>query len=223
MDQKWIHMLMMLVFYQGVSSGVVVDVTPKEGDPVEISCTPPLGGTLVIWLRVLDTPDVEFIGSFAPSSGTEKEKIPDRFDISKASHDKLTLRSFKKNESGIYTCATLKSNALHFGRLTRLVVGEFPQIVTVAPPITTSKKDEAKTTTACVCNTSTKSGGSGFSTFCNPIILGALAGSCGLLLLLLIIISVYCSRIRTRRCPHHYKRKPRTPAPGKQMMANRHV
>ncbi|KAG7229562.1 hypothetical protein INR49_012577 [Caranx melampygus] len=58
--------------------------------------------------------------------------------------------------------------------------------------------------------------------FCSTAILGPLAGGCGLLLLLLIITTVYCNHTRTRRCPHHYKRKPRT-APAKPMMADRYV
>ncbi|CAK6958308.1 T-cell surface glycoprotein CD8 alpha chain [Scomber scombrus] len=224
MDQKWIHLLMILVFYQGMSSGVGEDVTPEEGKSVEITCSPTLVGTLIIWFRILNTSGIEFIASFAPGSDIPKTSISDSFSTSKARNRILTLKSFnKQKDGGIYTCASLKGNTLDFGKLTRLVV-EKDKIVTEAPAATTTtKKDEAKTTTACVCKTPKSAGGSGFSTFCNPIILGALAGSCGLLLLLLIIVSVHCSRIRTRRCPHHYKRKPRTPAPGKQMMANRHV
>lgn len=111
-----------------MSSGVVVDMTPKERDRVEISCSPENVGTMIIWFRVLDTSGVEFIGSFAPSSGAKKTDISDRFDISKASQNKLILKSFNKNDGGIYTCAGLKSTTLHFGQLTRLVVGEFRPI-----------------------------------------------------------------------------------------------
>ncbi|KAM6980665.1 T-cell surface glycoprotein CD8 alpha chain [Aplochiton taeniatus] len=42
---------------------------------------------------------------------------------------------------------------------------------------------------------------------CDPRMWGPLASGCGLLFLLLIVTICYCNRIRTRRCPHHYKRQ----------------
>ncbi|XP_036444852.1 T-cell surface glycoprotein CD8 alpha chain isoform X4 [Colossoma macropomum] len=41
---------------------------------------------------------------------------------------------------------------------------------------------------------------------CELVILISLAAGNGLLLILLIITILYCNRMRTRQCPHHYKR-----------------
>ncbi|KAM9362214.1 T-cell surface glycoprotein CD8 alpha chain, partial [Symphorus nematophorus] len=127
------------------------------------------------------------------------------------------LKSFEKaKDSGIYCCASLiKGIELKFGEVTRLVAEK----VEVAPPIptTSTKQSTCTTATPCVCDNNNKPGETSPFMFCTPIILGPLVGGCGLLLLLLIITTVYCHKIRTRRCPHHYKRQQRTMPAGKQM------
>ncbi|XP_044204390.1 T-cell surface glycoprotein CD8 alpha chain isoform X1 [Thunnus albacares] len=220
MDQKWIRVLVVLVFCQKMSSTAVNVKTLEEGASADIKCDPNAGQSIVIWYRMLDTSRMEFIGSF--TNGIEKTQPSSNFTYSKIDSNTITLTSFNKiKDSGTYTCAAFKSNRLIFGQVTRLQ-GVETAVATKAPPTTTTK--QLTTTTPCACNGKNKKVvETSLSEICSPIILGPLAGSCGLLLLLLIIISVYCSRIRTRRCPHHYKRKPRTVAPEKQMMTNRHV
>ncbi|XP_067444102.1 T-cell surface glycoprotein CD8 alpha chain [Thunnus thynnus] len=219
MDQKWIRVLVVLVFYQKMSSTADDVRTIQEREPADIKCNPNAGQSIVIWYRMLDTSGMEFIGSF--TNGIKKTEPSSSFTYSKIGSNIITLKSFNKiKDSGTYTCAAFKNNKLIFGQVTRLQ-GEKTEVATKAPPTTTK---QLTTTTPCACNgKNEKVVETSLSEICTPIILGPLAGSCGLLLLLLIIISVYCNRIRTRRCPHHYKRKPRTVAPEKQMMTNRHV
>ncbi|KAK6321000.1 hypothetical protein J4Q44_G00079760 [Coregonus suidteri] len=44
------------------------------------------------------------------------------------------------------------------------------------------------------------------SASCDLIVWAPLAAGCGFLFLLLIITVCHCNRIRTKRCPHHYKK-----------------
>ncbi|XP_047438068.1 T-cell surface glycoprotein CD8 alpha chain [Mugil cephalus] len=222
MDPKWIQVLLVLVFYQKTAFGI------KEGEKFTIKCRPTTSGTMIIWFRVLDKSGMEFLASLS-NNGVVKASRTDFTQIFSHSSDPhvLTLNSFKNSrDSGIYTCGSLyKGNQLIFGNVTRLS-GEKP---TPAPPTVPPVTQATSTTPSpCECKgVSSKgqvlSGTSSPSFFCTPIILGPLAGGCGLLLLLLLITTIYCNRIRTRRCPHHYKRKPRAAVPEKQMMVNRHV
>ncbi|KAK9529367.1 hypothetical protein VZT92_013466 [Zoarces viviparus] len=226
MNQMWI--LVILVFCQKMTSGAGEEMTAKEGDQVEIKCKPVEEGSMIIWFRVLDN-GMEFIASFS-KEGFPKSAMAS-FPSSTFSHSRirdaiLTLKSFNRaRDSGIYSCASLiKGNEMRFGQVIRLV-GEQVEVASEAPQIiTTTAPTQCTTATPCVCNKieDKKQGETSLQMLCSPIILGSMAASCGLLLLLLIIAILYCNRIRTRRCPHHYKRKPQM-APGKQMMTNRHV
>ncbi|XP_044075263.1 T-cell surface glycoprotein CD8 alpha chain isoform X2 [Siniperca chuatsi] len=206
-----------------MTPGAGVNVTAKEGAQVEISCQPRETGSMVVWFRVLDQSGMEFIASFS-NNGIRKSPTTSLsliFSEAKIGQHILTLQSFDKaRDSGVYGCASLyKGIELKFGQVTRL---DGEKVATGAPlPITT--QTPCTTTTPCVCNNNNNKGETSFSMFCTPIILVPLAGGCGLLLLLLIITSLYCNHIRTRRCPHHYKRKPRTTASGTQMKTNRHI
>ncbi|KAF1391335.1 hypothetical protein PFLUV_G00041050 [Perca fluviatilis] len=168
MDQKWIQILVVLVFCQKMTSGAGEDRTVKEGEQFT-------------------------------------------FSDSKMQQNILTLKSFNKTQdSGAYSCASLKGSVLHFGVTTRLV-GEKAEVAVVeAPQATTTEQNLCTTAATCVCNNINEQGETSPQMFCTPIILGPLAGGCGLLLLLLIITTVYCNHIRTRRCPHHHKRKRRS-------------
>ncbi|MED6231831.1 hypothetical protein ATANTOWER_009920 [Ataeniobius toweri] len=172
---------------------------------------------------------MEFLGSFSPY-GQPKKTRPNfdmHFSSQKLNDDfVLTVKSFtKRNDNGMYSCASLfRGNELKFGPVTSHRV---PEKTIKAIPIPTPKANEVPTTSQtattprrCLCP-DRKNLGSSMS--CAPIILGPLAGGCGLLLLLLIITILYCNKIRTRRCPHHHKRKMRMMAPEKQMITNRHI
>ncbi|XP_062253797.1 T-cell surface glycoprotein CD8 alpha chain [Platichthys flesus] len=218
MDQKWIQMLVILVFYQTSVSGTS-EIVVKEGGTVDIKCQPAVTYTMVIWFRVMEESGMEFIASF-DMNGKKKNTLTalsQNVDYSKMDRRVLTLKSFSKaRDSGVYGCACIKNNELIFGKVTRLIGEKKAVVATRAPFVTTGTPNPPATTKACVCETSP-------SIFCSAIILGPLAGGCGLLLLLLIITSLYCNQIRTRRCPHHHRRKPRTMAHGKQMKNNTHV
>ncbi|XP_023145045.1 T-cell surface glycoprotein CD8 alpha chain isoform X2 [Amphiprion ocellaris] len=222
MDQKWIQILVILMFNQKMTSGTNKEV--KEGESIDIECEPlPPTSSMIIWFRALDNFGMEFIASFS-ASGFAKSKHSNYSEIfSDKSKSKQTLKAFKKSrDSGIYSCATLQGNELKFGKVTRLIGEEIkkdtPEVLPTKPP-----NNQVATTTACNCNKNKKTGAATPPPLsCSILILAPLAGGCGLLLLLLIITTVYCNRIRTRRCPHHYKRKLRV-APEKQMMNTRHI
>ncbi|XP_075870595.1 T-cell surface glycoprotein CD8 alpha chain isoform X2 [Nelusetta ayraudi] len=214
MDLRMTQLLAVLIFCQQVTWGAEEHFTVKEGMPVEIKCQPPGSISLsTIWFRALDNAGMEFIAAFDlnRNAKTTDWRPTSEFDHSNIKKDILILKSFnKKKDSGQYSCAIYKGPALIFGKVTRLV-GE--TIATPQPTVAAATTQTACTTAAeCVCDTKGFAGkpAMGLSLDCAPLILGPLAGSCGLLLLLLIITSLYCNKIRTRRCPHHHKRKPRT-------------
>ncbi|KAL1253262.1 hypothetical protein QQF64_017955 [Cirrhinus molitorella] len=130
----------------------------------------------------------------------------------------LTIQSFKKNtDSGLYTCAAMNNNKLVFGDLNE-IKGE-PDPITTPPKIASTPPKIATTVTTtksqCKCKKDPK-----LSINCETWILSSLASGCGVLLILLIFTILYCNRLRTRRCPHHYKRQPR-PA-GHAKLPNNH-
>ncbi|KAI9521139.1 hypothetical protein NQZ68_010843 [Dissostichus eleginoides] len=220
MDQKLI--LVILMICHEITSGAVKDKAVKEGNLVRLDCVPRDMGTMVVWFRHLDTTGMEFIASFTNNGvlKSARNSVSELFGHSKDWPISLTLKSFNQTrDSGVYSCASLKGSELIFGNPTRLF-----QVEKVKVPIeeTSQATEQTKCTTAspCVCESGNKPGETSPEMFCSLIILGPLAGGCGLLLLLLIITIGYCNHVRTRRCPHHYKRKQ---APGKQMMTNSHV
>ncbi|MEQ2272607.1 hypothetical protein XENORESO_002590 [Xenotaenia resolanae] len=227
MDQKLIQILLIVLIHPKISSAAE-DTVPEEGKPFSIHCKPPESGTIVFLFRVVDESGMEFLGSFSPS-GHPKTTRPN-FDMDFSSKKLnngfvLTVKSFNKtNDNGLYSCASLvRGNELKFGPVTPHRVPE-----NTIKAIPTSKANEVPTTSqtsttprSCLCPDRKNLAGSSMS--CALIILGPLAGGCGLLLLLLIITILYCNKIRTRRCPHHNKRKMRMMAPEKQMITNRHI
>ncbi|XP_068598258.1 T-cell surface glycoprotein CD8 alpha chain [Brachionichthys hirsutus] len=220
MDQSWILILLILVFYQKVASGD--DVIVEDGRPVVIRCQPEMG-SMVLWFRVLDHRGMEFIGSFT-NTGLQKSTFAPSspFSFAKMRQHDLVLPAFDRvRDSGAYSCASLhKGTELKFGGVTRLVGDSIDFLSSVERkrerevPVTagTAAAAEGTRRTACACGAEEASP----SALCAPSILGPLAGGCGLLLLLLLIVITHCNRLRTRRCPHHYKRKPRVMAGGKQ-------
>ncbi|CAN9512446.1 unnamed protein product [Ophioblennius macclurei] len=217
MDQRWIQMLVILACCREIASGAPKMVEPTEGQSVTIKCRPEMG-TLIIWYRVLDKTGMEFLASCS-NSGVSKVRSSTFEQLFSQGTDAITLTSFnKERDAGLYSCSSLKGNELKFGESTRLIGKKEPiKQTTKAPPATTKLP---ATTTPCVCNE--KKGSSDDSLDCAPLILGPLAGGCGLLLLLLIVTILYCNKIRTRRCPHHHKRKMRV-APEKQLMTGRNA
>ncbi|XP_034023598.1 T-cell surface glycoprotein CD8 alpha chain-like [Thalassophryne amazonica] len=212
MDQKWIQSLLILVFCQQMVSLSDEAKTIKEGQSADVRCSPGTQGAVVIWFRVLDVSGMQYIGSFT-HTGFMKQMAPSLesvFKYDRVRENILTVNSFNKTrDSGLYCCASVVRNIeLRFGPITRLV----PEKVkaTRHTPTAVTKLNLLTTRAACSCEDDKTTGAE-----CSLVVLGPLAGGCGLLLLILIITIMYCNRIRTRRCPHHYKRKPRPNVPAK--------
>ncbi|RVE73006.1 hypothetical protein OJAV_G00044280, partial [Oryzias javanicus] len=225
MDQRWVKILLTLVFYLQVTPGA--ERTIQEGSSTDFRCQIK-EGTMIFWFRVTDHSNMEFIASFSNTGMEKKFEGKNIFKHEKNGDDfVLTQKSFSaQRDSGAYICAALvKGNTLQFGEVTR-VSGEKKEkttkatTTTKAPAVISTRSPSISTSSSCNCAHIPTAEKTKPFLPCDPIILGPLAGGCGLLLLLLLIITLYCNRLRTRRCPHHYKRKPRVFAPEKQMMTN---
>ncbi|CAL8380954.1 unnamed protein product [Boreogadus saida] len=206
MDQKRIKAISLFILFQNIVSVHGEVLTPKEGEKVNIECKPPHPTALsVMWLRVVDN-SVDFIASYHSTGEIKRETILDKTIYSDSKMNTENILSIKKFNSqrdrGVYICAALTSNVLIFGKVTRL-----QRVVSVTPaaavPATNAKTPS--TPMVCTCNSKTEEVLSIWD--CSPIILGSLACGYGFIILLFVITIVYCNRIRTRRCPHHYKRQ----------------
>lgn len=189
----------------------------NEGQKVTVDCDPKQHGVITFWFQI----NKSGAKCLLTVKGTEEKFNADKgkYEVNKnAPSGKLGLviKSFmKKTDSGSYTCAAMNSNKLFFGEPIE-IKGE-PDPTTPPPKINpTTPKSTTRITTPCKCSTH----GSKPSINCETWILSSLACGCGVLLILLISTILYCNRLRTRRCPHHYKRQPR-PA-GHAKLPNNH-
>ncbi|XP_049590779.1 T-cell surface glycoprotein CD8 alpha chain [Syngnathus scovelli] len=213
MSRQWICILATLLFHNRLTVEAAIQQKSKEGQKVEIQCRPSESGSMVMWFRVSDKYNIDFLASFSNNGVLKFEKSSfSSIFKRKPNEDVISLNSFNKDrDSGLYICASLKNSELVFGDVTRLT-GEIVE----APAAPTLKPNPSMSVSpyASVPATTTMQGD---SMFCDSIILIPLLGSCALLLLVIIIIIVYCNRIRTRRCPHHYKKRlQKKTTPGKQ-------
>ncbi|XP_028301652.1 T-cell surface glycoprotein CD8 alpha chain [Gouania willdenowi] len=220
MNHKWIWTLVILMFCQNFPTGVCKDVNVVEGEPVEIKCNSGQG-SVIVWFRVLDSSGMEFLASYLYSGAlkTPSPSFSEIFNSKTSNQNKLNLNAFnKKRDSGIYSCGSLiKGNELKFGEVTRLIEAQKTpktESTTKAALELTDKPKPFVTSAPCMC---TDTGSSVTFLSCDLRVLIPLVSGCGFLLLLLVITILYCNRIRTRRCPHHYKRQRGTAAPVKQM------
>ncbi|XP_062313416.1 T-cell surface glycoprotein CD8 alpha chain isoform X2 [Osmerus eperlanus] len=222
MAQSWIRQaVVLLLFCQRIPS--TFGTVTEDGSSVDITCEPPISGSMIFWFRVTDNVAMEFITTMAPD-GSMKAPINEDIFKKPTMKNKLMLKSFKKErDSGSYGCMSINRNELMFGEVTLLAGPEAPKTTTTTKaPAKTAQSIQSTTPKSCACN-SDKVGKKNSGLSCDPLMWGPLAGGCGLLVLLLIVTICYCNRIRTRRCPHHYKRQKQT-AQGKQhAMATRHV
>ncbi|XP_040015052.1 T-cell surface glycoprotein CD8 alpha chain isoform X2 [Xiphias gladius] len=213
MDRTWLQILVMLLLYPTAAPGAG-EVAVNEGDSFEISCRPDDPSSMVIWFRVLDKAGMEFIASFDRFGKSKSQKpLPAAFSSSDVAKGVLRLNSFRgADDSGIYSCASIRNNQLKFGEVTRLT-GVKVKVTTSAPLASTAggTLPTTTTTTACVCDHSEKRGRPGLPVFCSPVILAPLAAGCGLLLLLLITTTLYCNRHGDARTITKENRRRRLP------------
>ncbi|XP_055726152.1 T-cell surface glycoprotein CD8 alpha chain [Salvelinus fontinalis] len=216
MVQKWMQTLVLLFFCQETLQ--LSYLTEKtDGERVEITCAPvsKTKSNMVIWFRVQDNAGMEFIASFSTKDGMKKTDFNNEvFSEEQINKNILILKAFKNaRDSGVYSCASINGNALVFGEVTRLVG---PAPTTTTTTTTTTSMTTAIELTSSTTAKSCKVGKVDPTASCDLIVWAPLAAGCGLLFLLLIITVCHCNRIRTKRCPHHYKRQPRMAAPGQQ-------
>ncbi|XP_026090160.1 T-cell surface glycoprotein CD8 alpha chain [Carassius auratus] len=194
-------------------SGNFANIAYKNGQEVLVDCDPKQAGVITFWFQIKTSgPKYLFTVKGADvKSNTDKEK----YIVKTGGKVSLAIQNFnKETDSGFYTCAAMNSNQLMFGEMTEIIGQPDP---TSSPPNIAPLPSTTTTTTKpqCICPKKVKS-----SINCEIWILSSLASGCVLLLILLIITILYCNRLRTRRCPHHYKRQPR-PA-GHAKLPNNH-
>lgn len=119
---------LLLEMTSGAGEDIILKENLKDGDRIEITCTPSVAGTLIVWFRVRDKFGMEYIASFS-NTGLKKPNTAQpssEFLDSKITSNILILKSFNKDkDSGDYSCGSLyKGTELKFGQVTRLVGGE---------------------------------------------------------------------------------------------------
>ncbi|XP_062868157.1 T-cell surface glycoprotein CD8 alpha chain [Trichomycterus rosablanca] len=199
--------------------GVTTTRIVKEGESTDIQCDT-RQEKMVSWFRMSENGPVNFIASF--SNGALKSGISTKFTLN---GKRLTIVKFeKKDDAGAYSCVSINNNQLFFGEVTHLSGEPEPKKITRAP-ITTAPPNPVtiKTTTvACKPKETKLDVKLDVKLGCELQIFIPLAAGCGVLFFLLLITILYCNHIRTRRCPHHYKRQPRSLPAGHKPLPNPH-
>ncbi|XP_036382702.1 T-cell surface glycoprotein CD8 alpha chain-like [Megalops cyprinoides] len=174
--------------------------TFEDGMPVSITCELEKQSQ-VLWFRVTES-GMEVIASVG--SKGEVKHLHKGMTFRDGDKKRMGITNFNKTQdSGVYGCTHIQSTAMTFGKTTTLQ-GLPDPTTRPAPPVTTPMPN-ITTGTPCTCKTVTRKADSAGN--CNTAIWAPLAGGCFLLLLVLIFTIRHCSRIRTRGCPHHYKRR----------------
>uniref|UniRef100_A0A3B4AH27 Ig-like domain-containing protein n=1 Tax=Periophthalmus magnuspinnatus TaxID=409849 RepID=A0A3B4AH27_9GOBI len=146
----------------------------NDKSPVDITCKIQGSGPTVVWFRVPDKSNLEYIASLSSVNPTVKKEGPvfHFFSTEKISAHILVLKAFNRSaDAGLYSCLS-QNREMMFGGVTRLQPGE----------VTGLHKNLI-------------------------LILIMLRPDFALLLLLLPLLLPCVPGVRTRRCPHHYKRK----------------
>nr|BAD89376.1 CD8 alpha [Danio rerio] len=192
----------------------------QENSTVAVNCNPKTSGTITFMFQINSTGAncLLIAKQTEVKHNANSKKYSGHIDSN--GNLNVKIKSFaKRTDSGLYVCATMNNNKLFFGEVTK--IQGVPDPVTQGPKmIQTTLKPVVKTTMIkqCVCD---KKGAKPMFK-CETWIFTSLVGGCGLFLVLLIATIVYCNRLRTRRCPHHYKRQPRGPPAGHAKMPNSH-
>ncbi|XP_076140831.1 T-cell surface glycoprotein CD8 alpha chain [Alosa pseudoharengus] len=206
MQLKWTEIFFLVCIFH-VCSPQKTEVKEKESHTVQCTLKNDPSVTFM-WLRVTKKNGIEFLGSYRNKKRMGNVVLPESMET--LDGYSLKIKSFnKQTDSGSYNCAKYNSNELTFGKPT--VLEGVPDPTQAPKKVTTTPCTTAATfpSTPCVCSNQ-RGVKSDPEKSCEFVIWAPLAGGCGLLLVLLIGVSLYCNKIRTRRCPHHYKRQPRT-------------
>ncbi|NP_001187260.1 T-cell surface glycoprotein CD8 alpha chain precursor [Ictalurus punctatus] len=208
-----------LLGFHGVE-GNVKELVIKEKQPATITCDKNYPST-VFWLRLKENGQgFEYIASYSKTKKSGKVAEGGNYKVAEKTFD---INSFEtQKDSGTYSCVFINNNQLEFSSITKLRGETVP--TTIKPKVQTTPMPTVPTTKAVVtCGQNSR----GKKAEKIDVLLGCelhifipLAAGCGFLLLLLLITILYCNRIRTRRCPHHYKRQPRGRAPGHKTLPN---
>ncbi|KAJ8338751.1 hypothetical protein SKAU_G00355370 [Synaphobranchus kaupii] len=226
MSQVFARIFVLLVIFQYTHQQPNTKLY-EEKATVVLNCEPPSKGSLINWFRVRED-NIEFLGSVTVNDELKANAYPSLFTINR---NMLTLKEFQKaRDSGIYSCSSLNKNMLHFGKATRIQgsAEARPTMKTVAAAATAALPRPGTgscSSPPCSCQIpmDTKSTEIHPSIKCELVIFAPLAGGCGLLFLVLIITICYCHRMRTKRCPHHYKRTPKNLVPVRRATPDRYV
>ncbi|XP_062411188.1 T-cell surface glycoprotein CD8 alpha chain [Sardina pilchardus] len=210
MQLKWTEIFIFVCLFHACCPAQKTQIL-KEKKEDTLHCSLKMDQSItVIWFRTTEKNGVQFILS------CKNEKVLKKNESLSTALEalgcySLKIKSFnKETDSGRYNCARYNSNALEFGDTTVLAGEPDPtQAPKVTQKATTTPCATAAPSTPCVCPNK-RGVKRDPEKSCELMIWAPLAGGCGLLLVLLIAVSLYCNKIRTRRCPHHYKRQPRT-------------
>ncbi|KAK7131433.1 hypothetical protein R3I94_016534 [Phoxinus phoxinus] len=217
MYQIFIGFCVSLSLFYGVSAKIY-----KEGESVRVDCDLKQSGTLTFWFRINDK-GADFLFTVRNVDIKENLLPKEKYTVTTDKNSgkvHLDIKSFeKKADSGVYTCATMNSNKLFFGGLTEIEGEPVPDPRTQPPPpiLVTTTKSTTISPCSCIKKAEQKP-----RFMCEIWILSSLASGCALLLILLIVTILYCNRLRTRRCPHHYKRQPQPRHVGHAKLPSNH-
>ncbi|KAB5549253.1 hypothetical protein PHYPO_G00065300 [Pangasianodon hypophthalmus] len=209
-----LSVLCVFLLFHGVE-GAVQEKVVEENKNERLTCVGASSAT-VFWLRLKENGQgFEYVATYSKSKNSGKVSDKNKFAVSEKSFE---ITSFEKQkDSGTYSCVSINNNELQFGGTTKLRGETVP--TTIKPKIQTTPVQQAAITTkpAVTCGRNSKVSTSGTKSERLDVLLGCelhifipLAAGCGLLLLILVITILYCNRIRTRRCPHHYKKQSRS-------------
>ncbi|KAM9450994.1 T-cell surface glycoprotein CD8 alpha chain [Clarias gariepinus] len=215
--------LCVFLFVSHGVEGKVVEKVIKESESVKIVCEKDHSGTL-FWLRQNGNGDgFEYVGTYSKTKKLGKVVDEHKFEVTEKY---FNVKNFERQkDSGIYSCVFINNNELQFCGITELRGETVP--TTVKPKVQTVPVQTVAVTTnpgpTCGQNgapAGTRSKNLDVLLGCELRIFISLVAGCGILLLLLLLTILYCNHIRTRRCPHHYKKQPRSRPAGHKTLPN---